>query len=98
MINKKAFFAGLISGLLAPVITFLVIYAVKFGDSEVDISGFISVAIAQGVFSAFIALSLLSNLALFFLFLQRQNDWASRGVVLSTLLFGVLIIYFKFLS
>ena len=44
-----------------------------------------------------ISLSLLGNLALFFLKLKFNKDQQSRGILFSTFLYGVVIVILKFL-
>jgi len=94
MYNNRQLLLGTIVGLLVPAFVMSMIYAVKFGESS--ISSFIDAAIGQGVAAPIIALSLIGNLGLFFLFLKFDKLWASRGVMISTLLYGMLMVYFKF--
>lgn len=93
MYNKRQLLAGILSGLIVPVILILLIYAVKFKESSFN--SFVMASIEQNVAAPIIALSLIGNLGLFFLFLQRNMFWASRGVMVSTLLYGFLMLYLK---
>lgn len=96
MYNKRQLFIGTLIGILVPAFIMSMIYAVKFGESTV--SNFIETAIQQGIAAPIIALSILGNLGLFFLFLRFEKLWASRGVMIATFLYGLLMLYLKLIS
>ncbi|MFM7023818.1 MAG: hypothetical protein ACKOXB_12680 [Flavobacteriales bacterium] len=41
------------------------------------------------------SLSVLGNLAVFFMLLRRNNDWAARGVLVSTMFYVILVFILK---
>ena len=90
---KSNLLKGLILGVVSPII-FFIITIVFF--LEYNITDFINHKINKQNFPAIISLCLLANLAVFFIKLQKNKDQQARGVLLSTFLFGILIIYFKF--
>lgn len=96
MYNKRQLFIGTLIGLLVPAFLMSLIYAIKFGESSV--SSFIENAIEQGVAAPIVALSIIGNLGLFFLFLHFEKLWASRGVMIATFLYGLLMLYLKLIS
>lgn len=96
MYNKRQLFIGTLIGILVPAFIMSLIYAIKFGESSV--SSFIENAIQQGVAAPIVALSIVGNLGLFFLFLHFEKLWASRGVMIATFLYGLLMLYLKLLS
>ncbi len=96
MYNNRQLLLGGFVGLLVPAFIISLIYGVKFGQST--FSSFIETSINQGVAAPIIALSLIGNLGLFFLFLKFDKLWASRGVMFATLLYGMLMVYFKLLA
>tara|TARA_B100000683_G_scaffold125707_1_gene123334 strand:- start:2225 stop:2503 length:279 start_codon:yes stop_codon:yes gene_type:complete len=84
---------GLILGIVSPIILFVitVVFFLRY-----NISDFVNHKINEQNIPAIISLCLLANLAVFFIKLQKNKDQQARGVLLSTFLFGILIIYFKF--
>lgn len=91
--NTKQFVAGLLAGIFAPGFMITLIYGVRF--SNYSISEFVEAAIRQSIAAPIIALSLMLNLGLFFLFLKFDRLYAGRGTILSTLLYGMLMLYIK---
>lgn len=96
MYNNRQLLIGTLIGLLVPAFVISMIYAVKFGESTFP--SFVESAIKQGAAAPIIALSLLGNLGLFFLFLRFDKLWASRGVMIATLVYGMLMLYFKMIA
>ncbi|MDX5319470.1 MAG: hypothetical protein LPK45_00290 [Bacteroidota bacterium] len=94
MYNNRQLLLGAFIGLLVPAFILLLMYAYKFAESSVE--SFIDASVKHGVAAPMIVLSLLGNLGLFFLFLQRDKLWAARGVMIATLLYGLVMLYFKF--
>lgn len=84
---------GLMLGIVSPIILFVitVVFFLRY-----NISDFVNHKINEQNIPAIISLCLLANLAVFFIKLQKNKDQQARGVLLSTFLFGILIIYFKF--
>jgi hypothetical protein len=96
MYNNRQLFWGCISGIAAPAFVILMFYASRFGNYS--FSGFVETAVSQNIAAPLLALSMLANLALFFIYLRKNMLWASRGVIFSMLLYGSLIVYFKFIA
>lgn len=92
--NNKQLFSGALAGLFAPGFIISIIYAVRF--ASFSFPDFVSHAIKEHVAAPIIALSLIINLGLFFLFLKYDKLYASRGILLSTLLYGALMLYIRF--
>ena len=84
---------GIIIGIISPIIIFILVVVFFL---EYDLTYFINKHINEENFPAIISLSLLSNLSVFFLMLRNNKDIQAKGILLSTFLFGILIIYFKF--
>lgn len=93
MYNNKQLALGAFLGILVPALIMTLMYAFKFKESSLE--SFIEAAVAQGIASAIIVLAVLGNLGLFFLCLWRDKLWAARGVMMATLLYGMLMLYFK---
>lgn len=87
---------GILAGLTGPVIGILVFYFVNFRSSP--ILQFFEMAARQNLLSPLLSLCAVINLGIFFLFIKADRLNSARGVILSTFVYGVLIVVFKFLS
>lgn len=94
--NNQFFITGFLSGITGPAFILMLIFKVKFGG--LTLSEFVSIAIEQKIASSLIALSLLLNLALFFLYLRFNRLQVGKGIILATLIWAFAIIYFKFFT
>ena len=90
---KSNLLIGLILGIVSPIILFIITIVFIL---EYNITDFVNYQINKQNFPAIISLCLLANLAMFFLKLKNSKDQQAKGVLFSTFLFGILIIYFKF--
>ena len=84
---------GLVLGIVVPVIFFLMVYQVKYGDMEF-------IAYARRIWQMKIFLKILSvcvfpNLGFFLLFYRRKYDMAARGVILATLIYALIVLVAK---
>jgi len=86
---------GLVLGMLAPVIGFLVIYLVAFRG--MSISEFVELLVYNKKLSSIVSLSAIPNLRLFFIFIWLNYLYSARGVLASTLVFAGVVIVTKFL-
>lgn len=91
---KSNLLKGLITGIVSPIILFIITIVFFL---EYNISDFVNHKINKQNFPAIISLCLLSNLAMFFFKLKNNKDQQAKGVLLSTFLYGILIIYSKFI-
>ncbi len=81
---------GLNFGILAPLIGCGLIYLGRF--SSIAFDEYLDFISRAEILPKIIGLSALSNLLLFFIFLWLKMDKAGRGVVISTLLYGGLMV------
>jgi hypothetical protein len=89
--------AGLIAGLIGPWIGALAFYLVMFNHKP--LLTFIDVI--QGSNSAqssLISVSLIFNLAFFFLALNKDWYQAARGVIFGVFVYAPFVIYFKYVA
>lgn len=91
---KDSILLGILVGLIGPVIGVLVFYFVNFSTS--NISNFFSMAAAQNLLSPLLSLCAVINLGVFFLFIKINYLQTARGIILSTFLYGLLIVGLKF--
>ena len=85
---------GLLLGILAPVITMLIIYLVQF--SGYGFQELIDILVSKRAFTKIVSLCVIPNLALFFFFLNKNYFYSARGVLLSTVLFAAFVFITKF--
>ena len=91
---KSDLVKGVLLGLISPIIAFI-IYVVFI--IETTLGNVINNASFNRNLPAIISLSLLINLALFFLKIKFNKDEQSRGILFSTFLYGFIIIILKFI-
>lgn len=81
---------GLSIGALAPFLAVFAYYITKFSDF--GFVAFLQHITKFNLLSPVLSLSLVANLAAFFIFIFLKWDKASRGVLTSTFLYGTLIV------
>ena len=87
---------GLLLGMIAPVAGFFILYALSSrGNSLGD---FVDILMNREKLSSVISLSAIPNLLLFFIFIWLNYLYSARGVLASTLLFALIVIFTKFLT
>jgi hypothetical protein len=91
---QDRFIIGFAGGLLAPLMGFYLYYLSLFRQMGID--GFYHSLVANNKLAAVISLSLLANLALFFLFDRFDKLKCARGVIAGTFIYGFYIVYLKF--
>ncbi len=86
---------GLIAGLIGPVIGYLLFYLIT--SSHRTLMAFSKMILNNGdTHSAIISVSLIFNLVFFFAALRKDWLYAARGVILATLIYAPLVVYFKY--
>ncbi|MHB8260531.1 MAG: hypothetical protein ACYDCN_02060 [Bacteroidia bacterium] len=88
------FVLGIISGLLVPII-FLFIYWLWSFKYMSFIPHFFKFLLIGHVLSAVLSLCLIPNLGLFFLFVNKEYYKTTRGIILSTFIYGFIIVALK---
>ncbi|MDC0202046.1 hypothetical protein OAJ56_02260 [Flavobacteriales bacterium] len=91
---KSDLIKGVLLGIISPIIAFI-IYVVFI--IETTLGNVINNPSFNRNLPAIISLSLLINLALFFLKIKFNKDEQSSGILFSTFLYGVVIVILKFL-
>lgn len=85
---------GLVLGIIAPALTMLIIYLIQFTDH--NFKELIDLLISKRVFTKIVSLCVIPNLALFFLFLNKNYFKSARGILLATILFALFVFITKF--
>lgn len=87
---------GLIIGLLVPILSILLVYAIKFQD-EMSLQTFLDSLLVHKIYTKVMALGVyFGNIVFFFLFIKTDFLKAARGVLLATILYSLAIMVFRF--
>ncbi len=84
---------GLITGLMLPVSTLLIIWFVRH---DMGLGEFLSSFQRIGALSKIVSLSVIPNLLLFFLFIWTNRTFSARGVIFATLVVALIMLVLKF--
>ncbi len=96
--RKKTFnsiIAGIVVGLIAPIITMYIFYSFQnnfYGDFDKYIKTIIQIKVISKVLS----LSILGNLAVFYIFIHSNRYFSARGVIYATLIYAITMLLFMF--
>ena len=85
---------GLLLGIVAPIFAMITIYLIRF--DEQNVMDVVNLLVQKGVFTKIVSLCVIPNLALFFLFLNKNYYYSARGVLLATILFAAFVFITKF--
>ncbi len=86
---------GFIVGLIAPLIGVYVYY--KIIRLDMDFSTFVNLVREMNLTSKVLSLGALANLAVFLIFISLKLDKFSRGIVIATFVYAVIILIFRFI-
>lgn len=93
MINKNSVITGIICGILVPSIVFYLLHTFTFNRVTPEY-----LFSSPGIVAKLLSLSLLGNLAAFFLFLKYDYELSARGVLFATFIFGAGIALLKLME
>ena len=85
---------GLGLGILLPAISLYIFYKVKY--DQMELLEFLTSFHEMGILTHIISLSVIPELVLFFLFMQKNFLKGGRGVLLATFLFAFLVLIIRF--
>ncbi|WP_461631384.1 hypothetical protein [Labilibaculum euxinus] len=87
---------GLIIGILVPILSILLVFAVRF-KAEMSLETFIDSLLVHKIYTKVMALGVyFGNIVFFFLFIKTDLLKAARGVLLATILYSFAIMIFRF--
>jgi len=89
------FWIGLSLGTVLPVVVFLLVYLI--GYSKTPFEEFLQFAFVIRALPKILCLCVIPNLAVFYLFLNKEYWYATRGVITATLLCALAVAIIKFL-
>jgi len=93
-IKLDNFILGIVVGFILPILSTLGYWLWSFKYMRFY-PQFLRFLMDGRVLSAVLSLCLIPNLGLFFLFINKEYYKSCRGMILSTLLYGFLIVYLK---
>jgi len=89
------FWIGFTLGIFLPLVIFLLVY--KIGYSKTPFGEFLQFAFVIGALVKILSICVIPNLAIFYLFLNKEYWHATRGVIAATFLFTLGVIVIKFI-
>lgn len=95
-LKKDNTWLGLVLGFLGPLVGFLIFYMIKFLPLGQSLSSYLHL-FKDNTFliPRVMSLSLLANGIIFFLYTQSRKDETSRGILVATLVYAIVIIILK---
>ncbi len=81
---------GFITGLILPVISFLVIFLAMSGTQS--LAEYLNRLVSYHILTKFLSLSVIPNLLLFYFFIWKNYQNSYRGVVGSTIITAIVIL------
>jgi hypothetical protein len=90
---KNNLVTGLVSGIFAPLIAFVIYSKIKFPEEPLQtIFNHIK---SLGILSSMISLSVFINLLVFFLFIWTKSERSARGVLAATFVYAFTVAVLK---
>ncbi len=93
--RKDHFLIGLLAGIFLPSIVIVLFYFGGF--SEMAFKEYLVRAYETSVLEMILSVSLVMNLGLIYFFSSQYRFQSMRGTVVATLLYGMAIMYLKFM-
>jgi len=90
------FWIGLALGVVLPLVAFLLIYLLGYSKTPFD--NFMEYAFKIRALPKILSLCVIPNLAIFYLFLNKEYWYATRGVITATLLCTLAVVVIKLLA
>ena len=92
--RNRNLFIGIISGIIANFLGFLLARKMLTGESSViNLTNVVKQLYDDGLLNKLISLGAFLNLLIFFFFIKTNNDTKAAGVLISTIMIALLTIY-----
>jgi hypothetical protein len=99
MFKKDNFIYGCILGALGPILGLLLLKYYKFGTlSFKEVFQYIYVQPGHGILTAGLSVALMVNAFLFTMYINARRDNTGKGLFLTTVIYGIIILGIKYLS
>lgn len=85
--------AGILIGISAPLTIFLIIYAIRYSD--VPLNEYLVQLWKLNITFKILSLCGFANLLIFFAYLKLQMEKAAKGVIMATLFYALLFLFFE---
>jgi len=89
------FWIGSALGMILPLAVFLLVY--QIGYSNTPFREFMKFSLMIGALAKILSMCAIPNLAIFYLFLNKEYWRATRGIITATLLYTLAVVVIKFL-
>ena len=97
ILKKDNLRLGLLLGLIAPIISLVIYYFVKFYPSFSVGDFFYFIRTNKSQITAVSVPCLVLNIALFTIYINSHRDFTAKGIFAATLIYAILALLFKFL-
>lgn len=98
MLTKDSLRFGLLLGFLAPVFGMLIYYLVQF-KNVTSLGGFFHYVLSEkALLTAMVSVLLVANAGVFTWYVNKRKDRTAKGVFISTCIYGLTALIWKFLS
>lgn len=98
MLRKDNLRFGLLLGFVAPLVGLLIYYLVQFRNVT-SLSGFFYYIVTErALLTAVISVLLVANAGVFTWYVNKRKDRTAKGVFISTCVYGIGALIWKFLS
>lgn len=98
MLNKDDLRFGLLLGLIAPLFGLIIYYLAQFRNVTSLPGFFYYVVTERALLTAVISVLLVANAGVFTWFVNKRKDRTAKGVFISTCIYGIAALLWKFLS
>ena len=99
MFKKDNFIYGCVLGFVAPIVGLMLLKYYKFGMLRFrEVLQFIYTQPGHGILTAGLSVSLMMNAFFFTMYVNAKKDQTGKGLFVTTVLYGVVILLIKYLS
>jgi hypothetical protein len=99
MFKKDNLIYGCVLGIVAPLVGLLLLKYRKFGMlSFKEVFQLLYTQPGHGLLTAGLTISLMMNAVLFTLYINKRKDQTGKGLFITTVIYGVVILMIKYLS
>jgi hypothetical protein len=99
MLKKDSLQLGLILGFLAPLLGLVLYYLIVFMPRHVSFSEYlVYLKQLKSLLTGVSSISLIANAILFTIYINSRRDKTAKGIFVSTLIYGVVVLLIKLVA
>jgi hypothetical protein len=99
MLKKDSLQLGILLGFIAPLLGILVYYLIVFMPRQVSFSEYLRyLSQLKSLLTGVSSISLIANAILFTIYINSRRDKTAKGIFVSTLIYGVLVLLIKLIA